>query len=295
MLPKKRRPLLAVAVSAFLLTACPTPGATAHAEASPEYHTPLAGAACDIECLGRKATLPERNRENTRALVLGGSLFAPELAGHSFIPIGALYYKHRFDDIRVRGTFSLLVNDLDASKTLGKFQLLGHLNNNTIPFASSEIEEGAEVKASALKWGTVNGRLGVGYRLPVSPFQTDNDLRVQLFYQAGYLYSRRTADTGANIVLPPDTLVQGALFRVRYDALHRNLMELPHQGIAAGLDAEYLQRANWSDANYGAGLFTKTQTQDYLKLSGYLNIASGIPLLSERNRLLTSFYAASSG
>jgi len=287
---KQRRRFFTVAAYACFLTAYPFPGPTARAEETPEYHTPLAGEACDIECLGRKATLLQRNRENTRAFVLGGSLFAPELAGHSFIPIGALYYKHRFDDIRVRGTFSLLVNELDASKTLGKFQILGHLDNNTIPFASSEIEEGSEVKATALKWGTVNGRLGVGYRLPVSPYQTDNDLRVQLFYQAGYLYSRRTADTGAGMLLPPDTMVQGALFRIRYDALQRNLMELPHQGIATGLDAEYLHRDNWSDANYGAGLFTKAQTQDYLKLSGYLNIATGIPLLSERNRLLTSFY-----
>ena len=288
-LPKRGVHFLAVTLSACFLTAlsCCT---VARAEELPEYHTPLAGEPCDIECMGLKASLPQRNRENTRALVLGGSLFAPELAGHSFIPIGALYYKHRFDDIRVRGTFSLLVNELDVSKTLGHFQILGHLDNNTIPFASSEIESGAEVKATSIKWGTLNGRLGVGWRLPVSPFQTDNDLRVQLFYQAGYLYSRRTGDTGTNVLLPPDTLVQGALLRIRYDALHRNLMELPHQGFASGMDAEFLHRDKWSNANYGAALFTKAQTQDYLRLSGYLNIATGIPLLSERNRLLTSFY-----
>ena len=282
--------LLTAAVCAFFLTAYHPCGATARAEEPPEYHTPLAGEACDIECLGLKYALPPRNRENTKALVLGGSFFAPTLAGHTFIPIGAFYYKHRFDDIRVRGTFSILVNELDLSKTLGRLQILGHFDNNTIPFTSQEIDVGAEVKATALKWGTVNGRLGVGWRLPVSPYQTDNDLRVQLFYQAGYLYSKRTMETGADVLLPPDTLVQGPLFRVRYDALHRNLMELPHQGVATGMDAEFLHRDTWSDAFYGAAPFSKGQTRDYLRLSGYLNIATGIPFLSEKNRLLTSFY-----
>ena len=273
-----------------MLTGSPCWDAGARAEETPEYRTPLAGEPCDIECLGRKVALPQRDRENTRALVFGGSLFAPELAGHSFIPIGALYYKHRFDDIRVRGTFSLLVNELDASETIGNVQILGHLDNNTIPFASTEIDSGAEVKPTSLKWGTVTGRLGAGWRLPASPFQIDNDLRLQLFYQAGYLYSSRTADTGAGMRLPPDTLVQGALLRIRYDGLRRNLMELPHQGVATGLDAEFLHRDNWSGANYGAGLLSKSRTQDYLKLSGYLNLATGIPLLSEKNRLLSSFY-----
>ena len=279
-------------ICAVLLASCVLCSITVHADELPEYeyHTPLAGEACDIECLGRKVALPPRNRENTRAFVLGGSLFAPELAGHAFIPIGAFYYKHRFDDIRVRSTFSILVNELDVSKTLGHFQILGHFDNNTIPFSSSEIEEGAEVKSSAIKWGTVNARLGAGWRLPVAPFQVDNDLRVQLYYQAGYLYSKRTADTGAGVLLPPDTLVHGALFRVRYDGLHRNLMELPHEGVATGMDAEFQHRADWSDANYGAASFSRDQTQDYLKLSGYLNIATGIPFLSEKNRLLTGVY-----
>lgn len=263
---------------------------TAYADDSADYHTPLAGAQCDIECLGRKFALPQRDRENAKAVVLGGSLFTPDLAGHSFIPIGALYYKHRFDDLRVRGTFSIVVNDVNASKSFDGLQLLAHLDNRTIPFAATEIDRGEEVQGTAAEWGTVNGRLGVGWRRPVFPYHIDNDLRVQLYYQGGYLYSKRVHDTGATVLLPPDTLVQGALFRVRYDGLSRNLMELPHQGVAAGLDADFQARSNWSDANYGAALFTKSATRDYLKVSGYLSAATGIPHLSEKNRLLGGVY-----
>ena len=143
---------------------------------------------------------------------------------------------------------------------------------------------------SSIKWGSVNGRLGAGWRHPVAPFKTDNDLRVQLFYQLGYLYSSRLSDTGANVVLPPNTLVHGPLVRVRYDAMHRNLMELPHSGPAAGLDALYFTRANWSDANYGGSPLGKADTQSFSRLSGYLMLATGVPFMSERNRLLFSVH-----
>jgi hypothetical protein len=276
--------LLLGALLALAVLWCPP----ARAGETSGYRTPLAGEACDIECLGRIYALPKRDRENTRALVLGGSLFSPDLAGHAFIPIGAFYYKHRFDDLRVRGVFSILVNDLDLSKSYGQFQLLGHLDNDTIPFSATEIDAGEDSPGSSIKWGTVNARLGAGWRLPVAPFQIDNDLRLQLYYQAGYLYSQRTSGTGDAVRLPPNTPVHGPLLRLRYDGLRRNLMELPHQGYAGGADLQYLSRSNWSDANYGAAPFTEQSTNDYLKLSGYLNVATGVPFLDEKNRLLIS-------
>lgn len=255
-----------------------------------EYHTPLAGEPCNPEVFGQTINILGRDRDNSAALVVGGTFFTPPLAGQQFLPIGALYWKHRWDDTRLRGIFSIFVNEADVSKTFGSFQLLGHLDNNTIPFPTAEIAGGQEVKRTSIIWGTVNGRLGAGLRLPLSPFQVDNDLRVQLFYQGGYLYSKRVADTGHSVVLPPDTLVHGPLLRVRYDGLRRNLMELPHRGMAAGMDAEFARRDSWSDANYGGALFTRDDTRDYLKVSGYLTAVSGIPGLSEKNRLLLSFY-----
>lgn len=266
------------------------PHASAMADELPGYLTPLAGEPCTIECFGRSVDIPARNRENSLAMTLGGTLFTPSLAGHNVLPMGALYWKHRWGDTRIRGIFSGFVNELDASWTSGSFQLLGHLDNTTIPFSSAEIVDGQEVKGTSIKWGTVNSRVGVGIRLPVAPFQIDNDLRLQLYYQTDYLYSKRVAETDPIVALPPDTLAHGPLFRIRYDGMRRNLMELPHKGMAAGLDAAFMRRNNWSDANYGGAVYSQGDTRDYLKLSGYLTVASGIPFLSEKNRLLMSLY-----
>ena len=74
------------------------------------------------------------------------------------------------------------------------------------------------------------------------------------------------------------------------DGLRRNLLELPHEGWAGGVDIELTRRNRWSDANYGGTDFSGESTRDYVKLSGYLMGAMGIPGLSERNRFLVSVY-----
>lgn len=244
------------------------------------YHTPLAGEPCNIECMGVKVAVAGRNRENNTALVLGGSLYAPNLGGTDFLPLASLYIKHRFDNFRIRGTFSVLVNDVDLSKSYGQFQLLGHLDNNTIPFDQAETTGAKDIPGTDLKWGTVNGRVGGGIRIPVAPFQIDNDLRLQLYYQGGYLYTRRVSDTAPGTVLPPNSFVQGPYFRFRYDGLSRNLMELPHQGVAAGVNAEFSERSSPRPD------LTPRETRHYSKVNGYLLAVTAIPGLSERNRLL---------
>lgn len=258
-----------------------------------EYHTPLAGEPSRQTVFGRTIDIPARNRDNAAALVMGATIFTPPLAEAEFLPFGAFYWKHRWGDTRFRGVFSIVVNEADLSETFGKWQWLAHLDNNTVPFPQPEIAGGQTVLRTSIKYGAINGRVGAGLRLPVAPFQADNDFRAQLFYQGGYLYSGRVQDTGRNVVLPPNTLVHGPLFRVRYDGLRRNLMELPHRGVASGMDVEFARRDAWSDANYGGATFTRDETRDYLKLSGYLIAATGIPGLSERNRLIFSFYGGS--
>jgi len=289
-LKKKTLILLATILFSCLPTGGPRHDGTAAADDSTAYLTPLAGEPCTINCFGRSVDIPARDRDNTLALTLGGTLFTPDLAGHAALPMGAVYWKHRWGDIRVRGIFSGLVNEVDASKTRGLFQLLGHLDNTTIPFARAEIVDGQEVEGTSITWGTASARAGVGVRLPVAPFQTDNDLRVQLFYQTTYLYSGRVAETSPTVALPPDTVEHGPLLRIRYDGMRRNLMELPHSGVAAGFDAGFMRRNRWSDANYGGAVYPGAETRDYLKLSGYVTVASGIPFLSQKNRLLASIY-----
>jgi len=247
---------------------------------------PLAGEAYQTTILGRKISIPARNRNNELALTLGATGYTPKLGSDSVLPIAALYWKHRWDSWWTRNVFGVFVNEMDVAKSFSHFQLLGHLENNTIPSADTVIKNGQEVKSSSVRWGTVSGWLGAGYRLPVSPWQADNDFRFQLFYHAGYFYNSSTSDTGVDVRLPPDTYVHGIRARVRYDGLLRNIMELPHKGWAWGSDLELTRRNRWSDSTFGDLLFSRRDTRDYLKFSGYVIGAMGIPGLSERHRFV---------
>ncbi len=247
---------------------------------------PLAGEAYQTTILGRKISIPARNRNNELALTLGATGYTPKLGSDGVLPIAALYWKHRWDSWWTRNVFGVFVNEMDVAKSFGHFQLLGHLENNTIPSADTFIKNGQEVKSSSVRWGTVSGWLGAGYRLPVAPWQADNDFRFQLFYHGGYFYNSRTSDTGADVRLPPDTYVHGIRARVRYDGLLRNIMELPHKGWAWGGDLELTRRNKWSDSTFGDLVFSRQDTRDYLKFSGYVIGAMGIPGLSERHRFV---------
>jgi hypothetical protein len=258
--------------------------------AVPRYETPLAGEASSESVWGHHVDIPARDRRNTLALTLGGTLFLPALGSSDALPIAALYWRRENAGSRTRLVFSAFDNELDHAVKYDKYELLAHLENMTIPFPSKEIVGGTEVKASSMVWGEAAAWVGAGYRLPVAPFQTDNDLRLQLFYEGGYLYSSRTVDTGPDVRLPPDTATNGVRIRVRYDGMRRNIMELLHKGVAGGLDVEWQSRAHWSDANYGGAVYKKDETQEFAKLSGYLIAAAPVPGLSERDRMIFSVY-----
>ncbi|MDD2336457.1 MAG: hypothetical protein PHD01_07745, partial [Geobacteraceae bacterium] len=158
------------------------------------YHTPLAGEAYATTFLGRTIAIPSRNRENVRSLTLGANFYAPDVGGNSALPIAALYWRHQSEKWWLRSIIGVFVNEVDIARNIGSFQLLGHFENNTIPFADTEIKDGKEVTSSSVTCGTVSGWLGAGIRIPVAPFQSDNDLRLQLYYQGGYFYDKRTSD-----------------------------------------------------------------------------------------------------
>lgn len=281
---------------AFVRAEEPQSGVQQHSEpardaAPQEYRTPLAGDELHTSFLGYPIHIPARNRDNVFAVItLGGMLFSPKLGGSDALPIGAVYWRHRWEKYNVRTVISIFQNEADLTRSFGEFELLGHLDNETLPAPTAEIVNGEEVKESSIWSGTFSGWLGTGWRKPVAPYHVDNDLKLQAFYHAGYLYTDSSDDTGPQVRLPPDTLVHGIRLRARYDSFNRNLMELPHSGWAGGMDLEFTRRDRWSDANYGGGELRGSDTRDYAKFSGYLSGATGIPWLSERNRLLASVY-----
>ncbi len=255
------------------------------------YNTPLAGEAYTTTLFGKTVKIPARDRSNNLSLTLGTNVYTPKVGADFVLPIGALYWLRSDEKWWSRSVIGLFVNEVDVARSFGQFQLLGHFDNNTIPFADTDVQDGREIKSSSVMWGTVSGWLGGGIRIPVAPYQSDNDLRLQLFGTAGYFYDGRTGDTGADVRLPPDTFLYGLRLRARYDGLRRNLMELPHEGWAAGSDLELTRRDSWSDSETGGKVFLRDDTRDYLKLSGYLIGATKIPRLSDRHHFVGYLHA----
>lgn len=256
-----------------------------------EYHTALAGEPFHTVFMGKTVDIPARDRGHETALMLGGVFYTPKQGETSGTPLVALYLKRMWEKSRTRNVISIFVNDLEYDRSFGNLELVTRFENNTIPVGQKEVVNNQEIRSSDTVWGTVIGSLGSGLRYKVAPFQVDNDLRLQLLGKAGYFYARRTSDTGPNLVLPPDSMLYGVKLRGRYDGMRRNLLELPHTGLAAGFDLDYMHRATW--ANFGTipdAIFTRAKTQNYLQFNGYLMGAGGIPGLSEKNRIFFSLH-----
>lgn len=255
------------------------------------YRTPLAGESLHTTFMGTAIDIPATDRSNVTALILGGVYYTPKQGETSLTPVGALFVNRTWQHARTRNVISIFVNDLEYDHSFGNLELVTRLENNTIPFGQKEVVNNQEIKTSDTIWGTVVASAGPGLRYKVAPFQFDNDLKLQLLGKVGYFYAKRTNDTGPNLVLPPDTMLYGMKLRGRYDGMRRNLMELPHSGMAAGFDLDYMYRDTW--ANFGTipdAVFTKADTRDYLQFNGYLMGVTGIPGMSEKNRILFSLH-----
>ena len=255
-----------------------------------KYHTPLAGEPFHLDFMGRSIVIPARDRGNLASLQLGGTFYFSELTDTTVEPLFALYMRRTWEQSRVRIVASGLVNEADGAKSFGHPELLARFENYTIPFSEKGFRRNEGVDESSLKWGMLSAFLGAGLRYPVAPYQVDNDLRLQVLGRVGYLYSKETSETGPNVKLPPDTMLYGVKLRGRYDGIRRNLMELPHTGMAAGFDLDFVYREDWADYGNPSITFKKEDTQDYLILSGYLAGAFGIPGLSEKNRLVAGVH-----
>jgi hypothetical protein len=257
-----------------------------------EYHTPLAGEQSQATFLGRNIIIPAQDRNHMISLTVGASVLLPKQGSMMALPVAALYLRRIEEEARTRGVVSIFINELEYDKRLDSFELIGHFENYTIPGGRTEVVENQEIKSTSLTWGSFLGSLGPGLRFPVSPFQVDNDFRLQLLGRVGYFYAERTDDTGPSVLMPPSTLLYGMRLRGRYDGIRRNLLELPHQGIAAGFDVDYLNRDKWRDLTPSQN---GSARGDYLQASAYLVGAGGIPGLSERDRVLISLYSGKIG
>lgn len=255
-----------------------------------EYRTPLAGEELHTTFMGEKVDVARMDRGNISALTLGATFYTPKQGQISGSPIGSLFLKRTWESSRTRNIISIFVNDLEYDKSFGNLELVSRFDNSTIPGGQTETVKNREIKQSSVEWGTLAASVGPGLRYKVAPFQVDNDLRLQLLGKIGYFYAQRTDDTDPSLVLPPDTMLYGAKLRVRYDGMRRNLLELPHAGVAAGFDLDFTHRDKWADFGSTESSYKKSDTQNYAQFSGYLMGVAGIPGLSEKNRIFMSLH-----
>jgi len=281
-------------ITFFALSACLCMALSGEALADDDgYETPLAGREFDTVFMGKPVHIPPRDRSTVSALTLGGAYGIPKVGDTHGLPIVDIFLKRFWADSRTRDMISIFVNDLEYDHGRGPVELVARFENITLPVARTEVLNNKEIKQSSLYWGTLLGSLGPGLRFPVPPYEIDNDLRLQFLGTVGYFYAKRTSDTAPDAVPPPDTMLFGGKIRGRYDGIIRNLLELPHQGVAAGFDLDFIHRDRWADFHTLSGtVFTKGHTRDYLQLAGYVTAVGGIPGTSEKNRFLVNFHAA---
>lgn len=233
-----------------------------------EYHTALSGESLRTEFLGERVDVPAMDRGNVTALTFGATYYAPKQGDISRSPMGALYLKRTWESSRTRDIISILVNDLEYDESFERLELVMLFNNYTIPGSQAETIHNRKIISSSVQWGNLIASIGPGVRYRVSPFQVDNDVKLQLLGRAGYSYARRTADTDPHMVLPPDSMLYGAKLRGRYDGMRRNLLELPHEGFAAGFDLDYLHRDRRAESVSSSETISNPGTRDSLQYTG---------------------------
>jgi hypothetical protein len=172
---------------------------------------------------------------------------------------------------------------------MGPFEWVLTFNNFTLPMSQYELVDGKAVKDERLLWGYVRPGFGFGYRQKVSPGHQDNMLAVDLTIEPGFLIFGKDSKAASNFVVPNNTFELREHLQVRLDALERNLLSLPHSGIAAGADLIHANRTNWKTWGLNS---SETDGREYLSASGYLLGAAAVPgVNSDRHRLLGSIHA----
>jgi hypothetical protein len=262
-----------------------------------EYRTPRAGEACSATVFGSLIEAAARDRRAVTAAGIGVYAIPSGPQERRLIPSGDLFLwrNHEAGKDRFRAVLVGLYDELRWNKSPAFFrggEAAFSFENETLPFARSEYIEGSRIAAEELKWYTVRGGAGLGWRVALSPGHQDNAFEIAVTFEPGWLFFQRGSDTASTFVLPRDTYEGRLHLRVRADALERNILELPHAGFAAGLDGYAAHRARWED--WGGpvfGLQSGPDGKNWASTSAYALYAGPIPFSrAERHRLIASAY-----
>ncbi|MBI4587094.1 MAG: hypothetical protein HY717_24040 [Planctomycetes bacterium] len=260
------------------------------------YRTPLSGAGFKTTVFGREIEVPPRDRRSVSAWDLGLTAAAPGLKESEALPFGSLFlWRHPDDRLLFRAVIVGFYDEIFFAKSApstGPFEGVLTLENFTIPSANAEYIDGRRLDEEELYWGRVRPGIGFGYRKQMWPGEQDNMLALTLTGEPSFSYFEKAHDTAGNYVEPQDTFEPRLHLQARWDAMLRNLLELPHLGVEAGGDYVYGFRVNWDD--WGANRSEKAEDgRDYQSFTGYLLGAAAVPFLgSDRHRLIGSVHGS---
>lgn len=304
MTPGRHSFLLCIVNFLFLALCSPAPAEAADisVEQLPElnregtYRTPRAGEGFRTEVFGREVIVHPRDRRSTAAWDLSFALYEPGPEnGSEIIPIGVLtFWEHPDDEHLFRAQISGVYDEIFWANPLPRFSFLEGVltfENFSVPVAQSELVDGRYVEPEEVVWGYVRPGFGLGYRRQVSPGRQENMAAFDFTIEPGFLYFSKGSKTAENFAVPRDTFVLRGHIQMRLDGLERNLLELPHQGIAAGADLIYGYRSHWQ--NWGTnGAEHAEKGRTYQSYTGYFLVAGAIPgINSERHRLIGVVHA----
>lgn len=262
------------------------------------YETPIAGEGFWADVFGYRIEIQPDDRSSFSAWT-SGLIFTPDVDEYEYVPYGALYFWRRPDDDHfLRATLVGVANELLYARSpegWGSYETVFTFENYTPWWDWAESVDGERIDSEELLWGTIRTGVGVGWRQTAAPFANDNMISASLSIEPAYFYADAGKDTDDTYVVPEDTFETRLHLQLRRDALLRNVLELPHEGYSAGLDAVYGHRFDWDDWGHDGGE-SGAKGKDYGLLTGYAAIVGGVPGVdSERHRLLTTAYAGVGG
>lgn len=260
----------------------------------PDYRTPREGEGFRAQVFGTEITVEPRDTRSVSSIDIGAALYTPLPEDRQIVPFGAIYLWRRPNDGDLfRGILTGVYNDIfwaHAYPSMSPFELVATFNNYTLPFAQYELVDGRAVKSEELLWGYARAGLGLGYRKTVYPGHQDNMMAIDATIEPGYLFFARGSNTAANFAAPENTFELREHLQLRWDALERNLLSLPHEGFAFGGDMVHGNRSEWRDWGINDSQLSAGD-RDYFSFTGYVMKAGGVPGLdSDRHRLLGAVY-----
>ena len=260
-----------------------------------EDRTARAGEAFTGTLFGNPVDVPARDRTCVTELWAAFQWIPSGPESRTFVPEGALllWRNRNGGEERFRAVLLGIYDDVRWNRRLsGRLEGVLTFENTTLPWARSEYVEGRRIATEELEWSFVRAGVGLGTRFTIAPSLQDSAVEAALTYEPGILFFRRGSDTLDSLRLPSDAYEGRVHGRLRVDAFERNLLELPHRGFGAGLDAFWAHRAGWQDWGGGpSGFHAADGTRSWSAISAYGLAALPVPFVkSERHRLLVSAY-----